>query len=150
MSAWLCYINSTVSTNNFLIWEDENFELVTPAIPHIPKEEGLHLVLTPKNTMPTAWSDPVLCGKTFGLAAKICQVIEKLGLAPWFNLQANGNWGLLPGKSPHFHVHIYARRKGKLWGKPLVLPEAPATFQNDPMADEERARLTVALKSLTA
>ena len=73
--------------------------------------------------------------------------MEELQLAPWFNLQANGNWGLLPGNSPRFHVHIYARRRGKTWGMPVQLPFAPRTYHNKPITKEERENLSDALNS---
>ncbi len=83
---------------------------------------------------------------TFELAARVCQVMERLGLADWFNLPANGNWGLLPGGSPHLHVHIYARRRsGKTWAQPVELPKAPGTFGFEPLAETDRARLAAAI-----
>lgn len=75
--------------------------------------------------------------------------MEKIQFAPWFNIQANGNWGLLPGNQPFFHVHIYGRNKTLSWGKPIVLPEAPGTYQNAPMPESDRTTLTEAFKALS-
>ena len=71
--------------------------------------------------------------------------MKELKLAPWFNLQANGNWGLLPGNKPWFHIHVYARRKGKTWAMPVQLPLTPGTFHNKPMTEKERKILSEAL-----
>lgn len=129
----------------WILWSNEKFEIVTPQNPHLSPEEGLHLKVLPKKETESSWEDVELCAETFKLAAKVCQAMEKLKLAPWFNLQANGNWGLLPGRTSRFHVHIYARRKGKTWGLPVQLPNVPGTYQNSPMTEEEREKLSRAL-----
>lgn len=127
------------------LWFNEKFDIITLTNPHISPEEGLHVIVYPRENIFSAWSNPNLCGESFKIAAKVAQVIEDLKLAPWFNLQANGNWGLLPGNKPRFHVHIYARRKGKTWAMPIQLPPAPGTFNNKPMTEEERRILSEAL-----
>jgi diadenosine tetraphosphate (Ap4A) HIT family hydrolase len=128
--------------NNFLLWEDAEFVIKTPFNPHIPYHEGLHLVVAPqREDMTSAWQDPAFAAMAFKLAAQACRTMDDAGVAPWFNIQANGNWGLLPGSSPFFHIHIYGRNKTESWGKPLVLPEAPKTYHNDPMPEPDRIRL---------
>lgn len=133
--------------NSFTLWEDGSYEVSTPKNPHFSYAEGLHLIVSPKKEVASAWADIELAASTFKLAAKVCKVAEELQLAPWFNLQANGNWGLLPGAVPFFHIHIYGRNKTKNWGKPIVLPEAPGTYQNDPMPEADRAKLVAAFSS---
>ena len=72
-------------------------------------------------------------------------------LSSWFNIQANGNWGLLPDSTPYFHIHIYGRNKTESWGKPIALPELPNTYSNDPMPESDRETLGLALlKSLSS
>jgi len=132
-------------SDNFILWENDSYSVYTLSNPHIPYFEGPHIYLIPKRVIPNAWADAELAGQTFKLAAKVCAIMEGLKLSPWFNLQANGNWGLLPGKKPYFHIHIYGRNKTDTWAKPIVLPEAPGTFQNEPMPEEDRARLSQAL-----
>jgi diadenosine tetraphosphate (Ap4A) HIT family hydrolase len=134
--------------NNYLLWEDDQYIVITPFNPHIPYSEGPHVLIKPKQeTVPqSAWENPSLTGKAFELAAKVTKIMEDLELSPWFNLQANGNWGLLPGKSPHFHIHVYGRNRNENWGKPITLPEVPETYKNDPMPEIDRNRLTKKLK----
>lgn len=62
-------------------------------------------------------------------------------MTTWFNLQANGNWGLLPGASPFFHIYIYGRNKTDSWGKPIILPIEPKTYSNAPMPEGDRTIL---------
>jgi diadenosine tetraphosphate (Ap4A) HIT family hydrolase len=128
------------------LWQDQRFVVTTSSNPHLPLEEGCHLIVAPKNPPPHAWADPGVTAATMELAARVCQVMERLGMAEWFNLQANGNWGLLPGGAPHLHVHIYARRRsGKTWAQPVDLPKAPGAFGFEPLPEADRARLADAL-----
>lgn len=136
------------SPTNDLLWENNNLTIVTPLNPHIPYEEGLHLVIAPKIELENAWQDADFSSYTFKTAAKACSIMQTLGIAPWFNIQANGNWGLLPDKKPFFHIHIYGRNKTQTWGKPLILPEAPNTYNNAPMPEKDRLLLRNAFKSL--
>lgn len=139
---------SMSESESYLLWEDTHFTIHTPANPHIPYSEGAHLYVAPKEAVPSAWANPELASETFKLASKACRIMEGLQLSPWFNLQANGNWGLLPGGSPYFHIHIYGRNKTELWAKPIILPEAPGTYDNAPMPESDRALLAKAFESL--
>jgi diadenosine tetraphosphate (Ap4A) HIT family hydrolase len=109
----------------------------------------LHLVVAPKSEIASAWDNPELSAKTFELAAQACKVMQGLELAPWFNIQANGNWGMLPGFKPYFHLHIYGRNRTVNWGKPIVLPQAPKTYHNDPMSEKDRQKLIGAFVQLS-
>lgn len=133
--------------DSFTLWENKNFTITTPANPHIPYTEGAQIVVSPKQEVPNAWTDPTLSAATFRLAAQVCQIMEKLGVSQWFNIQANGNWGLLPGSKPVFHIHVFGRNKTSAWGKSLVLPETPGTYQNESMPESDRTALIEALKS---
>jgi diadenosine tetraphosphate (Ap4A) HIT family hydrolase len=127
--------------NNYSLWDNDTFIVKTPFNPHTPYSEGLHIIVAPKADITSAWEDPELSGEAFKLAAKVSQVITDLGMAPWLNLQANGNWGLLPGATPFFHIHIYGRNKTDSWGKPITLPELPKTYHNAPMPEADRELL---------
>lgn len=136
--------------NIFILWESDLFTIGTPKNPHVPYVEGPHIIVIPKKETPNAWADIELAAATFRLASQVCQIMEKIEFAPWFNIQANGNWGLLPGEEPSFHVYIYGRNKTQMWGKPIVLPIAPKTYQNEPMPEGDRNILTEAFKSSLA
>jgi hypothetical protein len=135
--------------NNFLLWENNEFVIKTPFNPHILYEEGLHLIVTTQADYETAWENPEISGQVFELAARASKIIEETGLAPWFNIQSNGNWGLLPDANKFFHVHIYGRNKTRSWGKPIALPELPGTYKNDPMPESDRGTLIEAFKRLS-
>jgi diadenosine tetraphosphate (Ap4A) HIT family hydrolase len=131
---------------NPVLWENEKFSIITPLNPHLPYSEGLQLVVSPKEEIANAWQKPDLAAETFKLASTACAIMERLAMAPWFNIQANGNWGLLPGSTPFFHIHIYGRNKTTNWAKPIVLPEAPKTYQNEPMPLADREKLIQAFR----
>jgi hypothetical protein len=59
----------------------------------IPYSEGLHIIVAPKQEVANAWQDVGLASETFQLASSACKIMEDIQMAPWFNLQANGNWG---------------------------------------------------------
>ena len=134
--------------NNFLLWENGEFVIKTPFNPHIPYSEGAHLIVTSKLELETAWANPEVSAKTFEIAAKACQVMKDLGIAPWFNIQSNGNWGLLSGGKTFFHIHIYGRNQTANWGRPITLPELPGTYQNKPMPESARTILINGFKQL--
>lgn len=110
--------------------------------------EGPHLIVVTKENIQTAWGDIELSTKAFELSSKACKVMMEINFAPWFNIQANGNWGLLPGETPFFHVHIYGRNKTNRWGKPITLPEIPKSYNNEPMPEYDRNTLIDAFKEL--
>lgn len=134
------------NSNNPLLWDDERFTIITPANPHLPYVEGLQIIISAKQEIANAWQDPVLAAEAFKLAARSCSIMERLGMAPWFNIQANGNWGLLPGATPFFHIHVYGRNKTANWAKPVVLPEAPKTYHNEPMPEVDQQKLIEAFR----
>lgn len=131
---------------NYLLWENDTFIVKTPFNPHLSYTEGIHVIVAPKSDETSAWENPNLAGDAFALAAKVSNVIVKLGLAPWLNLQANGNWGLLPGATPFFHIHIYGRNKTASWGEPVELPKTPGTFNFAPMPEQDRELLSTELR----
>ena len=140
------WYDSDMIGNNYLLWEDDTFMVKTPFNPHTTYLEGLHVIVAAKADILSAWEDPELSGEAFKLASKVSKIISDLNLAPWLNLQANGNWGLLPGATPFFHIHIYGRNKTESWGKPITLPEMPKTYSNEPMPEYDRELLTRAFK----
>jgi len=100
----------------YILWENDSFIISTPHNLHIAYSEGLHVIVSPKRDIPNAWEDVDLAADTFRLTTQACKIMKEQGLAPWFNIQANGNWDLLPEKIPSFHVHILGRNKTDLWG----------------------------------
>lgn len=135
--------------NNFLLWENDNFVIKTPFNPHISYDEGIHLIVTSNLAFENAWANPDISSEAFRISAKACKIMEDLNIAPWFNIQANGNWGLLSDGQKFFHIHIYGRNKTDTWGRPITLPELPGTYRNEPMPEADRAVLVDAFKQIS-
>lgn len=131
--------------NNFVLWRSGEFIVKTPFNPHTSYEEGANVIVQPIHEVASASEDPELAGKAFRLAAQVARVMETTGIAPWTNIQSNGNWGLLSGAAPFFHIYIYGRNKTARWAKPIILPEAPGTYTNEPMPEGDRVKLAEAL-----
>lgn len=104
--------------------------------------------MTANDPYKNAWANPDVSSEAFKVAAKACKIMEEIEMAPWFNIQANGNWGLLTDGQKFFHIHVYGRNKTQNWGRPIVLPELPKTYANDPMPEPDRNILTEAFKQL--
>lgn len=134
--------------NNYVLWEDDNFVVKTPFNPHTTYAEGPNVIVAPQQDIAAAWDDAELTGKAFALSAKVAKVLVDDGFTPWVNIQANGNWGLLPGATPFFHIYVYGRNKTERWAKPIVIPEAPGTYENAPMPEVDRERLIAALRQV--
>jgi hypothetical protein len=83
-------LNSSATNSSatvWTLWEDARFVVTTSANPHLPAEEGRHLIVAPKDAPPHAWADPAVTAAAFELTARVCQVLERLGLGDWFNVQ---------------------------------------------------------------
>lgn len=136
--------------NNYVLWQDDTFQIKTPFNPHIAYSEGPHLVIAPLHEgVRSAWDDPELTARAFKLAARACKIMDTIHFSDWFNMQANGNWGLLPGAEPFFHIHVYGRNKtGKTWAQPVALPTLPKTYKNEPMPEADRQKLIEAFAAV--
>jgi diadenosine tetraphosphate (Ap4A) HIT family hydrolase len=136
-------------SDDWVLWENENFVIKTPKNPHISPEEGCHVKVYTKQRIERSWDNPELAGKVFELAVKVSKVIIEEKIADWVNIQNNQNWSSLPGGEPEFHIHIYGRRKsGKTWCQPVELPKLPGTFKNEPMSQVDREILIKKLKEI--
>ena len=48
--------NWTLMADNWVLWEDARFAVTTTANPHLPPEEGCHLLVLPRQAPPHAWA----------------------------------------------------------------------------------------------
>ena len=128
--------------NSAVLWKNDIFLVTAPDNPHLPREEGCHLIIHPNKPLERAWDNPRLVGEAFELASKVAGILVAEKIVDWINLQCNGNWGLLKGATPWFHIHVYGRKSsGKTWGQPVELPKLPNTYHNEPMSEQDIKRL---------
>lgn len=103
------------------ILETKNFTVVGHERPHQSRENGGHVVITPKkryahrNEMPLHLGT-ALMHLTMVVGEAVTKVMKRKGLnVIRINYQDNGNWAYKPAfnKPPHLHVHLYVRTKGE-------------------------------------
>ena len=135
-----------MSDKKWVLWENEEMSLQAAFDPAIPRTEGFHLVLLPKKASPSPWGDPELYSRMSLVVAKaIFVIMMEPGLADWVNIHYDGNIGAAK-EDPKLHIHIFGRLKtGPNWGGPLKLPFGEGPYGNEPLPDQEIARLRSAL-----
>lgn len=119
------------------IYETENFRVVIPENPHIPREDGGHIMIVSKNNIFSRVDMTrdeahefidlsIIVGRAFKIA------MNKLGInVEWINYQENGNWSFKYQKFPHFHMHIYGRVENSVTQKfsdALYFPDPETGF----------------------
>lgn len=132
-----------------IIYETDNFIIGVPTKPHIPREDGGHIWIRPK--------DKFFCDRT---EFNACEAIEMMRLSMLageamqrgmeqrgiqierINYQENGNWSYLEGTKPAFHLHLYGRTKNaksQKWGEALYFPTPTSDFYHNftPLNDED-------------
>lgn len=147
--------------NGRILYQTRTFSVVTPlAKPHIPREEGGHLMIcATEKYFPdrTAFSPAeaiemmrlsVLTAEAFPAAmAERGITIDRI------NFQENGNWAFLREKPPVFHLHLYARKigsKSQTWGEALFFPDPhdPRYESFAPLTEEDCAAITAKMDEL--
>lgn len=125
------------SQEKILIWENSNFTITTPIIPHVDKFDGGHLIVSPKIPVQSIiyLNDNLLLEmyKLVGFCEKA--LISTLGKQqieiPFTNNQDNGNWAVLNGKNKSLHIHVYGRAVNSVnqkFGQALFCPDPNTTF----------------------
>jgi diadenosine tetraphosphate (Ap4A) HIT family hydrolase len=136
------------SQTKIVVWQDIDFTITTPSIPHVSKTDGGHLIVSPvqKVSSITELSDELLLKmmKLVGLCETA--LIEVLGQQdieiPFTNNQDNGNWAALKGLPKTLHIHIYGRAKNSVkqtFGQAIFAPAPHSTFYdgNQPLNDQD-------------
>jgi len=99
------------------IYESENFIVAAVDKPHIGREDGGHITITPTKRVLdrqelTAKLAIELMRLTMVAGAAMATVLNKRGVdIGRINYQDNGNWGVLKHEGPHLHIHLYGRAK---------------------------------------
>ena len=115
-----------------LIFESQNFEVITPEHPHVSREDGGHLIVNPKvpvedRTKLTRDKAIELMKLTMVAGEAMKTVLTQEGIEIGrINYQDNGNW------RHELHVHLYGRALGatiQTYGHPLSLPTTPEAFK---------------------
>ena len=91
------------------------YDVRVPRRPHIPKDEGGHIVIYPHTEVSEFFELPY--GEAVAIACAVQQVtrglfafMREIGHPLYtVNVQDNGNWAFLRGEAKSFHLHVYGR-----------------------------------------
>lgn len=132
-----------------IIYEAGEFIIAVPIKPHIPREDGGHIWIRPKEKY---FSDRIVFEPSHAievmrltmLAGEALQkAMRSRGIEiERINYQENGNWSYLEGTKPSFHIHLYGRTrnaKSQKWGEALYFPNPKDSFYDnfEPFNDED-------------
>ena len=120
-----------------LVWETEDFYLVSAEPPHVSRTDGGHLVIHPKEEVVHRWEfEPkravALMGLSMLAGEAMLRGLNERGIpVERLNFQDNGNWGIGTEKGPRFHLHLYGRARGsvnQVHGEALLFPPKATGF----------------------
>ena len=146
--------------NDNIIYETDNFTVCMPGKPHIPREDGGHLIISSKNKQYSSRCDlspreamelmrlTMLTGEAMkaGLKSRGIELIR-------INYQENGNWAHKSNRLPVLHVHLYGRTadsKTQKWPEALVFPAKETGFYEgfEPLNEEDAGEIIKQIKIL--
>ncbi len=136
--------------NEKVVYETENFIVLVPDMPHIPKLDGGHLYIKAKELYFNSRTElsPKLAVEVMRVTMLLGEAM-KLGLKnrginiERINYQENGNWAYLQkGRKPFFHIHLYGRTIDsvtQVWGEALEFPDKDTGFYRgfEPFDDDD-------------
>jgi diadenosine tetraphosphate (Ap4A) HIT family hydrolase len=139
-----------------LIFESDNFEIITPENPHVSRRDGGHLIVNPKvpvedRTKLSREKAIELMKLTMVAGAAMKNALTRRGIEIGrINYQDNGNW------RHELHVHLYGRARGatiQIYGHPLTLPPTQEAFQEqmgnlEPLTEDDIAALKAEILGL--
>lgn len=114
------------------ILETQHFDILTPELPHVSREDGGHLIINPKvsvadRTQLDRERAVELMKLTMVAGEAMKTVLTQRGVdIGRINYQDNGNW------RPELHVHLYGRARGatlQTYGHFLKLPPTAQAFR---------------------
>lgn len=131
-----------------LIFESENFMVTSVEKPHVTREDGGHLKVTPK----VRYTDrlelsPALAVEmawiTMLAGEAMTNGLRKRGIdIGIINYQDNKNWSVFNPEGPYLHIHLYGRAKSakvQKYGDACNFPHRETGFYDDfkPLNDDD-------------
>lgn len=124
-----------------IIWESDNFLVVTIQCPHIDRNDGGHIVIVCKvdhyhelEELPLQIAYEMIgLAQNVGMAMK--KVLKDNGIdIKIINYQLNGNWSAKELEKNPLHLHLYGRSissENQKFGEALYLPSKETGFYNN-------------------
>ncbi len=119
------------------IIETANFTVVAVEKPHVSREDGGHIKISPKVRIADRTElAPKLAIEAMRLTmivgAAMARGMNKRGVdIGRINYQDNGNWSVFQPEGPYFHIHLYGRAKSakiNKWGDACYFPQRSSGF----------------------
>jgi len=116
---------------DYLIWESPAFFVLAEREPLVDREDGGHIVITPRNRIPdrqalTATQAIEFMRLTMVVGEAMAAVMTRHGVNMGrINYQDNGNWSVFKPGGPYFHLHLYGRAttaRTQKYGQTLNFP----------------------------
>ncbi len=113
------------------IYKTNNFVILIPKLPHVSREEGGHIFISPKVSVVDRTELPPkiaieLMRLTMILGEAMVMGLNKQGIdIGRIHYQDNGNWDLFKPTGPQLHIHLYGRAKNSTiqkYGEALRFP----------------------------
>jgi diadenosine tetraphosphate (Ap4A) HIT family hydrolase len=142
-----------------LIYESENFFIEAPESPHIDRNDGGHIVITPKIKVEDRTKiAPELARELMKLSIVTGEAMTTVMNAHGvdigrINYQDNGNWSVFKPGGPHMHEHIYGRAKSakiQKYGDALNFPHRNTGFydNNKPLTQDDIQAIRALIEKL--
>ena len=131
------------------IYQSKNFIVEATQHPHIDRDEGGHIKITPSIRVPdrqhlSSELAIELMRLTIVAGEAFTKVMNEHGVdIARINYQDNGNWGVFDEDGPYLHIHLYGRAKSakiQKYGQALYLPHKnshPEFYANSKPLKEE-------------
>ena len=100
-----------------LIYQTDNFIVEAPEKPHVDRDDGGHIKISPKERLVDRQDlSPKLAVELMRLTMVVGEAMTKImnerGVdIGRINYQDNGNWSVFKPEGPYLHIHLYGRAK---------------------------------------
>ncbi len=143
------------------IYKSENFIVQAHEKPHVDRNDGGHIIISPKTRMTDRQNlSPKQAIELMRLTIVVGQAMTKVMNEHGVNIgrinyQENGNWGVFEPKGPFLHIHLYGRAKRakiQKYGQALYFPhikEKPEFYEKlKPLTDKDVKDIRTEIKEL--
>ena len=142
------------------VYQSKNFIVESVDKPMISRNEGGHLIITPKVRISDRTKlSPELAIEFIRLSMIVGEAmtlaLNKRGVdVGRINYQDNGNWAVFNPQGPHFHLHLYGRAKSatiQKYGESCYLPFPETGFYDlfEPLNEGDVVEIRTQIEELS-
>lgn len=144
-----------------LIYQTQNFIIEAPEKPHVDRDDGGHIKISPKERLVNRQDlSPKLAIELMRLTMVVGEAMTKVMNEKGVNIgrinyQDNGNWSVFKPEGPYLHIHLYGRAKSAKihkYGQACYFPhinDQPEYYENfKPLNQEDIKDIKKEIESL--